>query len=120
MLRLRAEGSFSNRRMKRAEVGGRMHVGDVWSWLDENRNQIGALSSVAFGLSSALVAWLAYRVNRVNSVGLPPVLLVLRMVGDRKDIVNRNGTAIVVWNRRMYPIVLTSVRVQFSSTTSGV
>jgi hypothetical protein len=86
---------------------------DLWSWLDGNRNQIGALSSIIFGLSSAVVAWLAYRINRVNSLGLPPVLLVLRMVGDGKDIANVHGTAIVMWNRRKDPIVVTSVRVQF-------
>ena len=48
---------------------------EIWNFLDTNHRPISALSSIAFGLLSGTVAWLAYRVSQRNSFGLRPVLL---------------------------------------------
>lgn len=45
----------------------------IWAWLDANSKQLSAVASLVFGLSSAVVAWFAYRLNRRNNVGSEPM-----------------------------------------------
>lgn len=60
-------------------------LSEGWVWLDANSRQIGALSSIAFGPSSAAVAWVAYRLNYRNNNGWPPVFLTSgAMMGELK------------------------------------
>jgi hypothetical protein len=88
-------------------------LADGWAWLDTNSKQIGALGAITFGLSSAIVAWLAYRLNRQNNLGLKPIVL-LKSLGIFNEDDRRYLTcAFEVWNRRKYPLVVRHMTVVF-------
>jgi hypothetical protein len=88
----------------------------VWNWLDANNKQISALGSIVFGLSGAVVAWVALRLNYRNSYGWKPmVLLKTYGIGQAGGWTEVNCT-FEVWNRRKYPIVVREVIVSFGNT----
>src|SRR5262245_22229050 len=58
-------------------------IAEVWMWLGENSTAIGSLSSISFGLSSALVAWTALRLSYRNNFGPKPLVLVTSVGGAR-------------------------------------
>jgi hypothetical protein len=89
--------------------------GDIWTWLDINSKQLGALSSVVFGVSSAVVAWVALRLNYRNNFGWPPIAIImsygLNSTADRTEAF----VAYEIWNRRKYPLVVREMQVMFGS-----
>lgn len=80
----------------------------IWSMLDTQSKPIGALSSIVFGLSSAVVAGAALRLNYRNNHGAKPRLHIasLGMSRDPKTGEEFNTFTCEVWNRRKYPIRL--------------
>src|SRR5689334_3613182 len=94
---------------------------DIWNWLKENHEQIGALSSLVFGISTASIAVLAYRLNKKNNFG-PKPLVVVTHVGGGTDKSSGKPLAtfqVEIWNRRKYAIDLKMASVKFK-TSPGV
>lgn len=85
----------------------------LWAWLDINSKQLGAVSSIVFGLSSAVVAWVALRLNYRNNYGLKPLVLFLKRTDGAGSKEAWVGTDFEFWNRRRYPVVLRLVEVDF-------
>jgi hypothetical protein len=81
----------------------------AWIWLDTNSKQIGALSSIAFGLSSAVVAWVALRLSILNSLGSKPIVLFVSQgvgrVGE-DGVVFESECVFEFWNRRKHPLIV--------------
>jgi hypothetical protein len=86
-------------------------VSDGWSWLDANSRQIGAVGSIVFGLSSAAVAWFAFRLNYRNNFGWRPLLLVIAW-GIRYAEPSALTCNFELWNRRKYPVMVRRVLVK--------
>jgi hypothetical protein len=92
-------------------------VAATWGWLDGNSKSIGALASIVFGVSSAFIAVMAYRLSRANVIGLPP-LIVVYSHGQAATADGASATAeFEVINRRKYPIMLASMTLHFRHNT---
>lgn len=86
-------------------------------WLGEHYREIGAISSIVFGISSASIAFLAYRLNFRNNWGWKP-LIVVGSWGFSTDAKGASLTAnFDVWNRHKYPIAIYAVRLQSRAVT---
>ncbi len=87
----------------KAEMG---MLAEAWTWLDTNSKQIGALTSVVFGVSGAVVAWVALRLNHYGNFGAKPRVVVMSAGGAMdKDGGEHFATFTCrVQNRHKYPI----------------
>ena len=84
-----------------------------WEWLGANSAQVGAVSSFMFGVSSAIVAWVALRLNYRNNFGWKPVVFI-SMLDCRKGSWHGEDRTMVtlgceVWNWQKYPVVVNPV-----------
>jgi hypothetical protein len=75
-------------------------LSDGWQWLDANSKQIGALGSIVFGLSSAVVAWTALTISYRNSNGWKPILLQTEVAVGEDGACPFFSTEFEFWNRR--------------------
>jgi hypothetical protein len=53
----------------------------IWNWLGQHSAQVTAVTAMIFGLSTAVVAWLALRLNHRNNYGTKPLLVVQSLGG---------------------------------------
>jgi hypothetical protein len=92
-------------------------VTDVWLWLDTNSKPVGALASIAFGMSSALVAWVALTVSYRNNFGWKPLILTkelgLEWDEESREEVSWLVCSFEIWNRRKYAVVVREMEVKF-------
>ena len=91
-------------------------VTEVWEWLGANSKQVGALASITFGLSSAAVAWLAFRMTWRNNFGWKPTILLVTYGFRGGTGQNEMFCKFEIWNRRKYPVVVREVQVIFGAT----
>lgn len=78
----------------------------MWDWLGENYRQVGALSSIAFGLASLCVGVIAYRLNYRNNFGWPPVMVVRSTSVSSRGQESFVEAEFSIWNRHKYAIVI--------------
>src|SRR5471032_139503 len=88
-------------------------LSETWRLLGENSKEIGAVGSILFGISGAIAAWLAFRLNYRNNFGQKPLLLLKTHGGTAGHQWAEMHCTFEVWNRRKYPVVVREMQVTF-------
>ena len=90
-----------------------MSFGTFWAWLGANSAQVGAVSSFVFGVSSAIVAWVALRLSYRNNFGWKPAAFISQLHCRKASWHGEDHTRITlgceVWNRHKYPVIVSPV-----------
>jgi hypothetical protein len=79
---------------------------DLWSWVLRHEADVRIVTTIAFGLSSAVVAWVAVRLNYYANFGAKPKVIVVWAGGSRrKDSDEQYATFTCrIQNRHKYAI----------------